>query len=52
MDRTKWLTGGVIFKSNHIMCDEEVLEIQREKEKEKTDKIKSTIAKAIVKLNE
>ena len=27
IDRTKRLTGGVMFKSNHIVCDEEVLEI-------------------------
>jgi len=41
-----------MFKSNHIVCDEEVLEIRREKEKKKTDKIESTIAKTIVKFNE
>ena len=52
IDRTKRLTGGVMFKANHIVCDEEVLEIRREKEKEKTDKIKSTIDKAIAKFNE
>ena len=40
-----------MFSSNHIVCDEEVLNIREGKEKEKSDQKKSMIRKAIVKYN-
>ena len=32
IDETKRLTGGVLFKANHIVLDEEVLRIREERE--------------------
>ena len=40
-----------MFSCNHIVCDEEVLNIREGKEKEKSDQKKSMIRKAIVKYN-
>ena len=48
IDQTRRLTGGNVFTSNHIVCDEEVLNIREGKEKEKNDQKESTIRKVIV----
>ena len=51
IDRTRRLTGGNMFSSNHIVCDEEVLNIREGKEKEKSDQKESRIRKAIDECN-
>ena len=47
IDRARRLTGGTMFTSNHIVCDEEFLNIRGGKEKEKCDQKESTIQKSI-----
>ena len=51
IDRTRRFTGGNMFSSNHIVCDEEVLNIREGKEKEKSDQKESRIRKAIDEYN-
>ena len=51
IDTTKRLTGGNMFKSNHIVCDEEVLAIREGKEEEKTDKKRGAVEKVVDKFN-
>ena len=47
IDETKRITGGVLFKANHILLDEEVLRIRKGKEKEKADEREKVILNAI-----
>ena len=51
IDETRRLTGGSMFKSNHIVLDEEVLRYREKKEDEKNKKIIDTIQKAIDEYN-
>ena len=47
IDTTKRLTGGVMFKCNHIVLDEDILKYRESKEKEKVDQKEGIIVKAI-----
>ena len=51
IDETRRLTGGSMFKSNHIVLDEEVLRYRENKEEEKNQKLINTIQKAINEYN-
>ena len=51
IDTTKRLTGGTMFKSDHIVLDEVILKYREEKEQQKVDQKEGIIRKAINEYN-